>query len=175
MASDSVMGLESNQMPKTPLNGFQAPSTNINLGQQPSAASTIPPSVTEKSNFIPSTPNQYSDSIIAQEQGKGNENPGESGQTETVERQVRQMLAYAFPQAGQNTADTGDVDRTYSRYYNKKAIKITKQEHARVRAALAEKYAKRHSEGAAAAGYRLCVFGRTRQTQRRLYVCCPQL
>lgn len=39
------------------------------------------------------------------------------------------------------------VDTTYSRYYNKKAIKITKQEHARVRAALAEKYAKRHSEG----------------------------
>ena len=60
---------------------------------------------------------------------------------------VRQMLAYAFPQAGQNTADTGDVDRTYSRYYNKKAIKVTKQEFARVRAALAEKYARRHSEG----------------------------
>ena len=39
------------------------------------------------------------------------------------------------------------VDTTYSRYYNKKAIKITKQEHARVRAALAEKYARRYSEG----------------------------
>ena len=148
MASDSVMGLESQSSLHNDVDLDQTPLLNSNTSKPSTdSANNLTFSYNENLNFIPSTPNQYSDSIIAQEQGKGNENPGESGQTETVERQVRQMLAYAFPQAGQNTADTGDVDRTYSRYYNKKAIKITKQEHARVRAALAEKYARRYSEG----------------------------
>ena len=65
-------------------------------------------------------------------------------------RRARETAAQAnVEQTAQNRSDTGGgtVDKTYNKYYYKKAIRITKQEHARVRAALAEKYARRYSEG----------------------------